>query len=57
MTRLDIRYRTALLPHIAEIRRPHGIDLNACEEVLAPYGLRDLNRAKRVASGMVSGSR
>jgi hypothetical protein len=53
VSQTDIRYREALLPHIADLRRPGGrIDLNLAEEILAPLGLRDLNRAERVAAGM-----
>lgn len=57
MTRLDIRYREVLLPHITELRRAGGIDLNLAEELLAPHGLHDLNRASRVASRMRPGVR
>mgnify|MGYP001599209886 CR=1 FL=1 len=53
MSRLDFRYRSILLPYISDIRLPgNRIDLNACEEVLAAHGLRNLSRAARVASGL-----
>jgi hypothetical protein len=51
---LNVRYRLALLPHLADLRHPEGgLDLNLCEEVLSRAGLRDLNRAERVMRGLV----
>lgn len=47
---LNVQYRAALLPHRLDLRLPDdsGWDLNLAEEVLAPLGLFDLNRASRV---------
>ena len=55
MTKIDIRYREVLLPHVTDLRGPHGFDMSSAEEVLARHGLRDLPRARRVLSSMKPG--